>query len=264
MSNRLYSWYRRIGSLQFRCSASSHYMSFLLLLALTTGCSQLRSLPLRLSNQRFDAKFSIQVNEATTPGRYDVMGTTSLPDQSRLAVAAVRYLHPVTPLSRKLTSEATYAILAYREVTVTEGKWQVKLNLWRVAPDGHFREVWQFDPSRLNLSVIPDTEVVFIAVPAPLETFPDLEQSLARKKIQIPREMIHTTLEGERYMQASQRLAVSLPTEKISSPPILPQDVNGGWGNRFLILPEPPNPIQLEASGDRKTNAPSSPDEFLQ
>jgi len=39
--------------------------------------------------------------------------------------------------------------------------------------------------------------------------------------------------------------------------------LNGGWGPRYLLIPEPPIIYRLEKPQDRRTNEPLSPQEFL-
>lgn len=148
-------------------------LSIVLLLMLNTGCSQLpltvRQLPALLPDLSTEANFPLRVTPLGRSGTYTVAGSTNLPDESRITVAAIRYLRPDNPRSQSLSSKPTYSILAYQDVKVNKGKWQTTLNLWKVAPDGQFQEAWQLEQSKIGLSLAPETEVTFLATVAPTE-----------------------------------------------------------------------------------------------
>src|SRR4028118_1768790 len=86
-----------------------------LLLILSTGCSQaplaLRQLPSLLPNLSSNADFQIRVTPSER-GVYTVAGTTNLPDESRITVAAIRILRPDRLRVQNLDPNQTYAILA--------------------------------------------------------------------------------------------------------------------------------------------------------
>jgi hypothetical protein len=243
-------------------------VSLVLLLMLNTGCSQVplavRQLPSLFNNVSGEANFQLGVTPSGSLGTYTVAGTTNLPDQSRITVAAIRYLRPNNLRSPNPTSSPTYSILAYQDVKVNKGKWQTSLNLWKVAPDGQFQEVWQLDQAKLGLSFTPETDVTFLATVAPTGSLSELERQLEKQGIKLASRLVRNTVEGERYIQASQILAIALPTGQTTPPPERPGDVNGGWGPRYLLLPEPPNTNQFEQPNKRRTNIPLSPNELLQ
>lgn len=244
---------------------SSRYVSGVALLLLVSGCSQTVQSPTekRLSTTDLD----IKVTASTTPGAYSVSGSTDLPDQSQIRVAAIRYLHPDKQASRDLNPKPTYSILAYQTTRVNQGKWQAALNLWQVAADGRFQEAWQIDKPQLNLDLKPDKEVVFLAIngvdiqPAVLQK---IDQQLRKQGKTLENGVILNTVDSQRYLQAGQTIAIALPTGKTDPPPVKPEDINGGWGNRFLMPEEAQNPIRLEFPEKRRTDAPPSPKEFLQ
>jgi hypothetical protein len=218
------------------------------------------------------AKLQLQVTPAATPGTYTVVGQTDLPDKTSLRIAAVRYLYPTNPASQKLNAKPTYAILAYQTARVQQGQWQANLTLWQAATDGRYQESWQFDPPALGqtavaLEVKPAPEVTFVVSPAPgdkADPIQQLEQQLKTQGKVLASELVRRNEDGDRYVQASQTLAISLPTGSTTPPAPRPDDINGGWGRRYLFPPEPQNPYLLEFPKHRRTDAPAKPQEFMQ
>lgn len=196
-------------------------------------------------------------------GKYEVVGNTNLPDDSRIAVAAIRYLRSDNQLSPDIIPEATYSILDYKDVKVNEGKWQITLNLWKIAPNGQFSEEWQLRESELGLELEPEPSVTFLATLSPTTQFSEVERQLNKQGIKVKSTVIRSTADGERYVQASQVLPIDLPTGKTTPPTLRPDDENGGWGPRYLLIPEPPIIYKLEKPALRRTNEPLSPEEFL-
>jgi hypothetical protein len=243
-------------------------VSLALLLALCTGCSQIsqpaRQLPNLLPNYVSEGNLQFQVTPSGNSGRYTITGNTNFPEKSRIAIAAIRYLRPQNQLVSNLAPKTTFSILDYQVVEVNEGKWQAELALWKVAPDGQFQETWQLDRNKLEVSLEPTPEVSFLATLAPTERFAEVERRLERQGIKLSSKLVRNTPSGQRYVQAIQVLPIALPTGQTAPPQKQPEDINGGWGNRFLLIPEPPNINTLEMPDERRTNAPLSPREFLQ
>ncbi|MGJ3251862.1 MAG: hypothetical protein ACFE0J_12120 [Elainellaceae cyanobacterium] len=229
----------------------------------SSGCSRVRFL---LPGQQFsDVSIGIQV-EPLQAGRYRLYGTADLPNQTDLAVAAVRYLRPSSTShadSRPSEGELTYSILDYQEIDVSQNGWEVTLNLWEVAPDGRYQEDWQIQQEELGLEFIPEDDVMFVAMPAPITALPLLERQLGRERSRFANELVRFTPDGERYIQVSLAEAVDLPTGQTTPPVLEPQDINGGWGDRYVLYPEPQTDVELEMPDQRRTNAPPSPEEFL-
>ncbi len=250
------TWYRPRG-----------LVSIILLLILSTGCSQVPlkagQLPSLLPNLSTGVNFQLRVTPSDRSGVYTVAGSTNLPDQSSITVAAIRYLRPDKPASSNVTPNLTYSILAYQDVKVNQGKWQTLLNLWKVAPNGQFKEVWQLEQSKLGLKFVPETEVTFLATVAPTDSLSGLEEQLKKQGIKLVSSVVRNTFDRERYIQASQVLPIALPTGQTTPPQQRPEDINGGWGPRYLLIPEPPNINNYEKPSKRRTNAPLSPAEFL-
>ncbi len=242
--------------------------SIVLLLILSTGCSQIpstvRQLPTLIPGLSTEANFQLRVKPSGRSGVYTVEGSTNLPNESRITVAAIRPLRLDKQPAKDQSPNHTYSILAYQDVKVNQGKWQATLNLWKVAPNGQFQEAWQLEQSKLGLSLQPESEVTFLATVAPTDSLPRLEQQLQKQGVKLVSNLVRTTPDGERYLQASQNLPIPLPTGQTTPPPQRPDDLNGGWGPRYLLIPEPPNPNNYERPSKRRTNAPLSPNELLQ
>jgi len=227
----------------------------------TTGCQYIPFIDPIAGN--VDLQFSVKPAE---PGVYEMSGDTNLPDKTRLAIVAVRYLEPKAATPEQLHHKSTYAVLAYQTAQVQAGKWQTQLNLWQVAPDGTHKEAWQIDQKKLKLAVKPDENVVFLATLNPVsevDQLSGLEQQLREKKLKLGGKLIYTTPEGQQYVQVLQAQAVPLPEGKTSKPQPRTEEINGGWGRRYLMPGEPQNPYLLEQPAERQTNAPSRREEFL-
>lgn len=213
------------------------------------------------------------VQSAGSNGVYKVAGNTNLPESSQIAITAVRYLSPgdVQAVARVNTDpNANRSILDRKIVEVKNGQWEADLNLWQIAPDGSYREVWQANQSQTKLA--PESDVTF-TVTFDQQTQPDRVQKsnsfgLQESQPQIQElegKSLRFTNEGEKYVQASQSLSVPLPAGKTVPQPLQAEDVNDGWGRRYQILPEtiasgsaPPPPTKT-----KQTNAPLTASEFL-
>lgn len=242
-------------------------VSIALLLTSSTGCSQVllpaEQLPNLLPSIHSKADFQMHVTHKGNKGEYEVVGNTNLPDNSRIVVVAIRYLRSDKKLSQDINPKATYSILDYKDVKVNKGKWRITLNLWKIAPDGQFQEDWQLDKSELGLELLPKPEVTFLATLSPTIQFWEVERQLNKQGIKVPSRVTRSTADGERYIQASQVLPIELPTAKTTLPSQGIEDLNGGWGPRYLLIPEPPIIYKLEKFKERRTNEPLSPEEFL-
>jgi hypothetical protein len=243
---------------------TSFVATWLILLLMNFGCTQKSPDGVQLQIKTIES--------GQSNGVYNVGGTTTLPESSRITVSAVRYLYPIDEsIGSSLKSEADInrSILARQIVEVKQGQWQAEnLNIWEVAPNGNYQEAWQANPSQKNLT--PDTEIAFIV------TYDHQNQNLAlqkqEKEVRIePRyeklegKLVRFTNEGEKYAQAIKTEAISLPVGKTTPPRPQPEDINGGWGNRYQIKSQSVvGSTQVSPpSRSRQTNAPLSPSEFL-
>lgn len=207
----------------------------------------------------------MQVQPSSRPGAYLVAGSTNLPEQSLIAVAATRSLRPGSTPDGVFQQNATYSILARQVVKVEQGNWQTTLNLWQVAPNGQFQEAWQLNQSEMGISVNPATEVTFVALVEPAIQSPALAQQLKTLLANPVGDLVRFTTDAQQYIQATTTLLIPLPTGKTTPPVLGVEDENGGWGDRFLIQEEPPNAqsANLQPASETQTNAPLSSSEFL-
>jgi hypothetical protein len=235
-----------------------HIIGSSFLLLLSAGCTDFR-----FPNQLSDAAIDLTVKAAPEKGNFEISGVASLPEKTKITVAALRYLQPEIVTNQSVKSGLTFSVLAYDEVEVANGQWQTQLNLWEVAPDGRFQEAWQIIQPKLNLALMPLPDVVFVATLAPVERLVDLEQQLAQRGRRLPSDSLSITVDGEKYLRVEEVMAIALPNGKTTPPPVRPEDINDGWGNRFLLVPEPQNPVSLEFPTERQTNAPFKPEEIL-
>ncbi|MBW4486574.1 MAG: hypothetical protein KME12_02170 [Trichocoleus desertorum ATA4-8-CV12] len=229
-----------------------------------TGCSEAKA-PV--------ADLSFQVKPAGRSGVYAVSGSTNLPDQSQITVAAIRYLSasntaPIAAghLSSELSSQLTYTVLSRQNVAVNQGKWQTSLNLWQVAPNGQVREGWQLNQPELKLPMTPAPDVVFLATFEPANQPATISQKLQEQGLQLEGNLARFTTDGQRYLQVSQALPVALPTGKTVPPAITAADINGGWGDRAGSTPQQSNTEDLKPAASAnisQTTAPLSPDQQL-
>ncbi|GAB4143235.1 MAG: hypothetical protein Fur0046_20230 [Cyanobacteria bacterium J069] len=200
------------------------------------------------------------------PGAFAIAGRTNLPDNTRLAIAAVRYLEPSGPVAISSEAKPSYSILAYQTAVVTKGEWQTQLKLWQVAEDGRYREPWQIEQETLKLNLEPSEDVIFLATLNPVgkvEQLPALEQQLRAKKLKVGGKYLYTAADGQQYVQIHRAQPVALPTGNTRPVTTRPEDLNGGWGERYLMPGEPPNPYALEQPAARQTDAPMRREEFL-
>jgi hypothetical protein len=230
--------------------------------AIASGCTR-TSFQLRPQPTLKNADITLQSTPANQPGTFSLSGTATLPDDTELHVIAVRRLHLQQAPLNAVEPQPTYSILTYETATVEDKRWQTTLSLWQVAPTGEYKETWQLQAPQLQLKVDPEDEVFFLVTLTPLHRLSEIEQELAATNQRLGRQLIRTTSEGDRYLQTGQVLSVALPTGQTAPMGIRPEDINGGWGNRFLDLPDLPNERRLELPEQRQTDAPAMPEEFL-
>ena len=239
----------------------SKFVVILLLLAFCVSCS---------SSKPPQTDLKINVQSATRPGLYNVTGSTNLPDQSQITVTAIRYLPATDPQLLGLESDVSYSILDRQIVEVAQGKWETNLNLWQVAPDGRLQEAWQIGASKIGISLNPSNEVSFIATFDPAAHIQKSQQPQQQQQQQqqptpdLEGTLVRFTSEGLPYVKASKTLQIPLPAGRRPPPGLKPEDINGGWGNRYEIKPQPPvTKTNLQSPKTDQTNAPLSPSEYL-
>jgi hypothetical protein len=233
----------------------SKWAIVLLVLAFCVSCS---------SPKPLDVELKINVQSTSRPGSYLVTGSTNLPEHSQITVAALRYLRSTDQQFLSSDSNVTYSILDRRIVEVAQGKWQTPLELWQVAPDGRLQESWQLKSSQIGLSLNPTNDVSFIATFDPAGQFYKPGQQQVQPQ-ELQGTLVRFTTDGLPYVRASQTLKISLPVGRRQPPGLKPEDINGGWGNRYELKPEPPvaKTIRPQLPETNQNKPPLSPSEFL-
>lgn len=193
-------------------------------------------------------------------GEFALAGTTNLPNGTQLTAIALRHL---TPARANPGDEPLYSVLDYQPVTVANGEWSTQLNLWQVAADGRYQEPWQAQIDTLDLAAQPSDTVQFAVALAPHH----LGAALSGKLTQAGQRRLaggsRVTPDGEPFLWVAQSLAVALPSGQTTPSADLLARTNGGWGDRYLLVPEPPLPYTLTPADQRQTTAPFDPDELL-
>jgi hypothetical protein len=228
------------------------------------------------------------ISEATTltlkatpleNGEFELSGTTNLPDKTQLTAIALRYWLPSD--ARVLSADAPmalgraegaiaakdellYSVLDYQPVTVTNGEWSAQLKLWQVAADGRYQEPWQAQAEALNLAAQPRQTVQFAITLAPHHLGAAMSDVLAQAGRQRVAGLLRVTAAGEPFLWADQPLPVGLPRGQTTPPADRLARTNGGWGERYLLVPEPPLPYTLTPEDQRQTTAPLTLGEMLQ
>ncbi|HSM83295.1 MAG TPA: hypothetical protein VLS96_16540 [Nodosilinea sp.] len=201
---------------------------------------------------------------AVTPlgnGEFELTGTTNLADNTPLTAVALRYLAPPTAASPG--DDAPYSLLDYEPVTVADGTWSARLTTWQISPEGRYQEAWQAQAETLNLAVQPRDTVQFAVTLAPQHLGSALKDTLAESGRRRLAALLRVTPVGEPFLWADQSLPVALPTGQTTPPADLLARTNGGWGERYRLVPEPPLPYELTPDDQRQTTAPLSPGELL-
>ena len=233
--------------------------SSLLLLA-SSGCSNQSQNEVQLEIQN--------IQRENGRGLYKVVGSTNLPESSRIAITAVRYLRPTAKSTEQIVGnnegKVNRSILARQIVEVKQGKWEADLNLWEVSPNGNFQEVWQSKKDYKTLT--PEREVSFIATFNPVGQLPPSDKSESPQPTfqKLEGKSLRFTNEGEKYVQASKFRSIALPVGK-TTPIREPEEFNNGWGNRYQLKAQSENSTSsLPTLGkSQQTNAPLMSSQFL-
>ncbi|MGF1567371.1 MAG: hypothetical protein ACFCVD_04770 [Nodosilinea sp.] len=213
-----------------------------------------------------DATLTLEVTP-TGPGEYELKGTSNLPHKTQLTVIALRYLEPSpsdSALALEQPTEPLYSILAYRPTVLKKGQWNTQLALWQVAEDGRYQEPWQAQAETLGLELEPADTVQFAVALAPRHIFGAIAMKRMQPALQTPAALLRTTDTGEPFLWVDQALSTGLPTGQTSPPDNLAAQRNGGWGERYRLVPEPPLPYTLKPDDKRQTTAPLGIQDLLQ
>jgi hypothetical protein len=219
------------------------------------GCSPPKS--------AIQSPLSIQVDPSKNPGEYTITGSANLPENTQITVMALRSLDaadPQFPESYPYTS-----ILDRRFAEVRGGQWQTQLKLWQVAPNGRFQETWQLDQSQWTFDPTPASEVTFVAILEPdSQISPILRQEFQAQGPPSTQNVVWLPTERTWYVQASQRLDVSLPTGTTKPPELKAEDINWGWGERAATKPPKTTKAQPRSTTPLEPDkTPLTPSQFM-
>ncbi|BAZ12958.1 hypothetical protein NIES4071_47920 [Calothrix sp. NIES-4071] len=260
----MYNPFLALNSYCFRKYTTRSLLTVISLVLVVTnyGCTQ---------KAQNEVKLEIKnLQPAGGNGVYKVAGSTNLPESSQVAITAVRYLSSNETQTVDADLDADRSILDRKIVEVKQGQWEADLNIWQVSPDGSYKETWQ--KNQLTSKQTPQNEVTFTVTFDPQSQVPRTQNQNSQTSVDSAPEfqslegkLLRFTNQGERYVQASQSISIPLPFGKTVPPQQLAEDVNDGWGNRYIIQPEtvastftPP-----QVSKSRQTTAPLSTSEFL-
>ncbi|MGF1496819.1 MAG: hypothetical protein ACFB8W_08345 [Elainellaceae cyanobacterium] len=202
-----------------------------------------------------------QVEQSDRPGTFLVAGSTTLPDQTRITVSAIRPL-------KDANDDVSYSVLARQTATVEQGLWQTVLNLWQIADDGTFKETWQLSESRLKTEFQALPDVTFVATVAPQETAP-YRQQIERQGEDLLATIIRYSSDGELYLQAGRTLSLALPFGQTTPPETSPNAVQrSALRNEIRTIQagqrsDQANTEDESASVWSRTDAPLPPEAYL-
>ena len=198
-------------------------------------------------------ELSIRQAEASgRPGTYVVSGSTTLPEKTRITVAAVRDFQS----SEATETRQVYAILDRQFAEVQQGNWETTLNLWQVAPDGRFQENWQLSNASAAAAE-PVPTVTFLATLDPINQPPTLKDQFESQDNATQATLARFTTDGELYLEASKRLNIPLPSGRTTPPAATAPSQPRTSG-------QPANPTANQnRAGWSQTSAPLVPDQLL-
>jgi hypothetical protein len=235
------------------------FLIVILGLSLAIACSGCAALPTWFSNTFSSAPVELtirQVEPTGQPGVYAIAGNTSLPNQTQVTVAAIRYFQPEAQPSSDSELEAVYSILDRQLTAVDQGNWQTNLNLWQVAPDGQFQEAWQNRQS-VTAQSNPLPTVTFLVTLDPSHQPANLQKQVENQNTSIQAALTRFTTDGEFYLQAAKVLPIALPTGR-TVPPSQPTAVKPRQSQSA-----PTGSIDRSNPSWSQTDAPLSPDQLF-
>ncbi|MCU0523973.1 MAG: hypothetical protein MUF72_04015 [Elainella sp. Prado103] len=233
-------------------------ISLLACLLNSSGCASLRQLNPATTSSAIDLSISRVV--PTSSGRYLVTGRTTLPDQTRLTVMAIRSFQSTNPEAE----QSSYVILDRQIVEVNETTWTANLGLWKpAAPTGQPQEAWQQTPDYGKMK--PEQSVTFVvtamatAEMVTAKMMPDLSSQPSESHSPIrtldstsQNPLLRYTPEGDPYLQASTQLSIAppigapLPTLS-SSPRSIPSIQATTAAEQVIPQPHTDLPLKTEA-----------------
>lgn len=213
-------------------------------LLMNVGCSSVANLRANLSDRDAAINFTIDDIQATEqPGNVNLQGSASLPDETELAVSAVRLLSDTAPVDTP-QNRPSYAILDRQFATVESGKWQAELALWQLTANGSPFESWQVSTNLVDEDLTPDSNVMFIVTLEPTSFTLAIEETLAGADINSGNSRVSYTPSGEPYLQISQVMSVQTPSRSPQSAQAIPTKTDEFWRERS------PNSLDTRSSDE--------------
>ncbi len=211
-----------------------------------------------LPSQSSKTELTMQVRSSGQPGVYTIVGTTNLPNQTRMTIQAVRSLRPVST-SRLTNQEQTYAILARQPIEVIDGKWETTLSLLKPGINGQSLENWQTHNAQLGLNLQPDDQVAFQAVTDPINRSLNVEQQSGNTT---PGEslIVRFTADGKSYLQSEQALSIAPPAQTSKTSSAMNQMLGTPATVTVQVVSKQ---IKEPSKGKKQLNAPLAPAETL-
>ncbi len=218
----------------------------------TTACMQVQALR---------PEISIEV-KPTGSDRYTVQGDTNLPGNTKILVQAIRSLQLSSNAKDGTAPKPVYAIVAREQVTTDDnGKWQTTLKVLQPQPKGSPLESWQqnFLPQQLPLQADPNLN--FMATTDPLPGNLELEGDVTDgRPATVPNPALQVNIDGSRFLQAQQSIAVQPPATPNQSTIVLTRRIVPVTVKPIVVNPDAPTNNATPAT---KTNAPLQPREFV-
>lgn len=163
-------------------------------------------------------KLLLTVESGDSPGVYQLSGTTDLPEDTELMVQAVRVLTPNGQTLPEDSPDEHYAILDRDRVLVSDGRWDVELQLWN-NNGGESSESWQLQLPQSDRSFTPDNEVRFTVSMPPTGDERALESQWQKSK-QTPSDgVVDFTPDGEWFLKAEESIAITPPGATVPDQP---------------------------------------------
>jgi len=217
------------------------------------------------TNSSAPINLSIRQVQHEGGGTYTVAGTTSLPSKTKITVSAVRYLVEGASPETNNETDIPYAILDRQIAQVEQGNWQAELNLWQIAPDGKFQEAWQLSQQDANVLFNPDENVTFLATFDPVNQPENFKAEVEKLDTSLQAALARFTPDGELYLQASQTMAIALPTGQTTPPAAsrLTEVVRRSKRKSAASRAASQADKASASSSWRKTTAPLTPSEML-
>ncbi|MGF1513126.1 MAG: hypothetical protein ACFB5Z_05445 [Elainellaceae cyanobacterium] len=132
-------------------------------------------------------------------GSYLVSGEATSLDGATLSVAAMRSFGAGSGVTE------TYALLDRQLSPVSNGEWQVTLQIWRSDGLASPQEPWQINQATLDTALAPSSEVTFVATLGPVNS----RNSRSSAALAETSEAAWQTADGEKYLAA--RTGVNIP-----------------------------------------------------